>query len=455
MPKNQQAGSFSFSSLGTSNRTVGAALVGAGGSRPGAGGLARLYNWCGRNQPDNIVACVFGGETSLWVLGGSSGSIVGVEPGVEPGAGTTRVPELYTSPDGVTWTAVVNQPFTQGILSGVFYEHGLWFATCQNTNSSTMAVSKDGLRWTPLGNNDPFATFATPGGGVIQPISSAVFVTYAQGQWVACGKKGLLGSYSTLATSRDGYSWTLVPNTQSTLYFTQIAYGNGVWVAVGGNGFASSTDLLNWSTLTPTPGPSRPSLVGGGNSVTFNGIHWVVLYASTLYYTLSPDAGWNELSPKSKGFSNVLFFNGIWFLYGVSGLYTSTDANLDTWDSTRLNKTVYGIAYAQGVFVVCGTGADSLVYSTDGTNWTSVSFDSTPLIRMVSVGFQGGKWIAVGTPNIYSMGSQSQVVASSRDGIAWSISSFPVPTAQLNVVQNSGHGAVTYGMVRGGGGGGP
>ena len=168
MPKNQQAGSFSFSSLGTSNRTVGAALVGAGGSRPGAGGLARLYNWCGRNQPDNIVACVFGGETSLWVLGGS---IVGVEPGVEPGAGTTRVPELYTSPDGVTWTAVVNQPFTQGILSGVFYEHGLWFATCQNTNSSTMAVSKDGLRWTPLGNNDPFAT---PGGGVIKPISSAL-----------------------------------------------------------------------------------------------------------------------------------------------------------------------------------------------------------------------------------------------------------------------------------------
>ena len=57
---NQTFGSLQpMSSLGTSNRTAGAVLVGAGGSRPVAGSLGRVYNWCRQNNPDSVLACVF------------------------------------------------------------------------------------------------------------------------------------------------------------------------------------------------------------------------------------------------------------------------------------------------------------------------------------------------------------------------------------------------------------
>ena len=47
-------------SLGTSNRTQGAILVGSGGSRGGAGSLGRIYNWCHTNNPNNALNCTFG-----------------------------------------------------------------------------------------------------------------------------------------------------------------------------------------------------------------------------------------------------------------------------------------------------------------------------------------------------------------------------------------------------------
>jgi len=449
-----QAGSFSFSSLGTSNRTVGAALVGAGGSRPGAGGLARVYNWCGRNQPDNIVACVFGGapETpSLWVLG--------AQIQAPPVFGSNPIPELWTSPDGVTWTPVVNQPFTVGNLSGIYYENGLWFATCMKLNYfmpptfKSIAVSKDGFTWTTL-DNDPF----TSGG--------ALFVTYAQGQWVACGLNLYnigLDVGSTLATSKDGTIWTLLPNSQKFV-FTEIVYGKGWWVGVGTFGVAYSQNLQtdNWSIFPPPPPSPSPSPEpidkAIAENVIFNGTNWVACSLGNLYFTSSPGAGWyivDNLTNQGKTiiWEGVQYFQGTWFAYGPSGLYTSSDKNLAVWTNTFPVKT-NGVSYAKGIYVAYGMGALSLSYSTNGQSWTQVPLLSGIDSQIVNVGFQGGTWVAVGIEIINKISSPK--FATSPDGRTWTLQPFPKQTLQLLGVQNSAVDAVTYGRIinRGGSGGG-
>jgi hypothetical protein len=73
------------------SRTWGSTIVGTSGSRSGAGSLSRVYNWCDNNDPNHLLACTFGINTStfsfVWTL---------------PGAGTSVVLPLGNIQDGLT-----------------------------------------------------------------------------------------------------------------------------------------------------------------------------------------------------------------------------------------------------------------------------------------------------------------------------------------------------------------
>jgi hypothetical protein len=220
-------------------------------------------------------------------------------------------------------------------------------------------------------------------------------------------------------------------------------------VGVGAFGVAYSQDLQSdiWS-IYPVPIPKAIA-----QNVIFNGTNWVACSQTQLFTSSSPGDGWNTVSlgVKNVPVDGVQYFQGTWFAYGPSGLYTSSDNNLAVWTNTLpflMDTTCNGLAYAEGIYVAYGTGSYSLSYSRDGQSWTQVPLLGTALAnQIVNVGFQGGMWVAVGI-----VISQSNtmvtipVLATSPDGITWTLHSFPNQSLQMLGVQNGGPGAVTYGM---------
>ena len=111
--------------------------------------------------------------------------------------------------------------------------------------------------------------------------------------------------------------WNTQTSNFGTTNINAVAYGNGVWVAVGDAGaLRTSTDnAVTWNTQTSNFGVS-------------------IIYS-------------------------VAYSNGVWAAGGVGGaLRTSTD-NAVTWNTQTSNfgtSTIYSVAYGNGVWVAGGAG---------------------------------------------------------------------------------------------------
>ena len=105
-----------------------------------------------------------------------------------------------------------------------------------------------------------------------------------------------------------------------------------------------------------------------------------------------------------QGFAEV---GGIQYLIGAANLYKSTDGL--TWTV----HNVHGIAgpsdllFAEGLFIVPGTGPNRIYSSPDGLTWTAHTIGAS--LNMVSVAYGNGVFVAVG-------GTSS---ATSPDGLTW------------------------------------
>jgi len=167
--------------------------------------------------------------------------------------GTTG--SMYSTDNGQTWTGSVTPE--QNRLEGVTYGSSSFVAVASD-GTSRVITSPDGITWTSQSNI---------------PQQSWEGITYSN-QFVA------VGSSTYTMVSPNGITWTTGSDTQT---FHSVGYGNGVYVAVGGNGIASSTDGLTWTTRLST---------GGNNwySVAYrDGLFVAVSYSGTYRIATSPD----------------------------------------------------------------------------------------------------------------------------------------------------------------------
>jgi len=203
-----------------------------------------------------------------------------------------------------------------------------------------------------------------------------------------------VGGYSL----NKGLSWN---PTQLYLpfYWTGIAYGNGVFVAVGSGtvNFAYSVDNgLTWTGLASVFYGSTWYSVAFGNGV--------FVAVGNPYQAYSTDNGltWNYSSTLSGNRTGVVYGNGVFAVVGTDTQAYSTDNGL-TWTSvvSPLTGSWSSVAFGNGVFVMVGT--DTQAYSTDnGLTWTSVVSPLTG--SWSSVAFGNGVFVASSTdsPKIYS-----------------------------------------------------
>jgi hypothetical protein len=177
---------------------------------------------------------------------------------------------IVTSTDANGWNTVSSP--TTNILNSIALGAGQFVAVGGTTNRATILNSPDGLNWT----SQPGAT----------NFSTLYAVTFAQNLFVAVGRTN--GSRSpTILTSPDGLAWTPQSSPASN-HLHAIAFGNGLYVAVGDSGaIITSSDAITWTNVSP-------STVLSWRGVAFGNGEYVIMASSPPTYGFSSNAvNWN------------------------------------------------------------------------------------------------------------------------------------------------------------------
>lgn len=326
---------------------------------------------------------------------------------------------LY-SYDGISWIGLGQTVFGTH-ANGLAWNGYIWVAV-GDAGPNTIGYSYDGLSWTGLGTS----IFSEEGLGV----------AWGGGLFVATGSGG-----EVFASSVDGLNWT---GSGSTLFTAgaKVAYGYNLWVAVGSGprAIVYSYNGTTWFAATTQP------FAIYGFDVAWNGSLWIAVgggggpTGTNLAYS-SNGSTWTGINVPNISALGITWSQNRWFLTGASGsdsiVYTS--ANGINW--TPASSTAYGPAYtivskqlypygtiANNLSIACGSGTSSLAISSDGTTWLPLV---NPLVTAYCVSWNGFQWVAGGS------GSESPIAYSS-DGLTWTLGTITYLTTIHAIAYNSG-----------------
>jgi hypothetical protein len=227
-------------------------------------------------------------------------------------------------------------------------------------------------------------------------------VVYGDGKFVAVGPANVM-------TSSDGINWTSVTvSGVGVSGATSVTYGGGLFVASFGTGIMTSKDGINWIGVN-LPFSAVDSVAYGNGEFIVTGSGGV---SKTGYDVLISSDGitWTESDSPDLSNSTVTYGNGLFVAVADSGtnkVMTSKDGI--TWTAQTIPKDDESIwwrsvNYIDGQFVAV---ADNfLMTSPDGITWTD---QTVPEGSDYSVTYGNGLFVAVGQSNVMT----------SPDGINW------------------------------------
>ena len=213
-------------------------------------------------------------------------------------------------------------------------------------------------------------------------------VAYGNGVFVAVGESG------TILTSLDkGTNWTVrVAGTDGRLTLNAVTFANGQFIAVGVEG-----NFSNPAIRTSSDGISWASLIVPTNFVTLNSIAYgngVYVASSGTRLMVSSNAVDWTVNANATG-NDITFGDGMFVLVGMETFYTGkilTSTNGVDWDLRRndIGAQLTGVTFGDGTFVAVGTG--HTVVSTNGVTWT----DNIVNMQPVEVTYGDGVFVATG-----------------------------------------------------------
>jgi hypothetical protein len=275
-----------------------------------------------------------------------------------------------------------------------------WVAICSHEGGSgtrQVGYSDDGIFWT-FAANMPVALYWAD-------------ITYANGMFVAIGGNNWAGNSNTnvVVTSTDGITWTqrALP---STTWWTGVTYGNGRFVAVAG-GTATSTTAAAYSTDGVTwTAATLPSALQWTDVEYGNNLFVAIATGSNNLATSTDGINWTARTFASTGGWRRIVWAGTRFV--VIGAYIS-NPQLSTDGITWTNGSSYqgsasyewhSMDYVNGVVLIGNTNYSVMSYSTnDGTSWVGASMPSTYYMSFL---WNGSRFIAINqTPSSAAIGS--------------------------------------------------
>jgi predicted transcriptional regulator len=278
------------------------------------------------------------------------------------GNGYTAPPTVTITGGGAssaaTATAVVNN---QGVASITIDTNGVGY-----TSTPTVVITDSNARFVAIANGSTVnarlplssAPNANWSAGTALPNSNFTSLAYGGGVYVAVGGTGGSGG---AATSSDGSAWVSRTNVSlSSGTFTGVAHGAGVFVAIngGGNQTATSTNGIAW--------------VSGGN-----------LPASTTWSSIAYGNG-RFVAIASGGRSVAYSYNkGLAWIASPAGLPSS-----QTWTK---------IKYGQGLFVAVAEGTNVCATSPNGVDWTERTMSASGAWNALAFGNPNSRptWVAL------------------------------------------------------------
>lgn len=324
--------------------------------------------WTTRDQASNIsmtspMPAAYG--QGKWIISGGSG-------------------QMRTSTDTITWTTI-DPGFGSETIYSLGYGNGGWVA---GSNGERMRTSTDAVTWNnfPLGSNryarnvvydnnlwivSGMNVLITSTNAVTWTTRSAIGsvqkIVYGGGKWTAI-VNSVSGYGEAIKTSTDTITWTTATISGGHYQdsFTDLAYSNGNWIAVGqfysptsGPRVWVSTNATSWTTVVTnaTTGTKNSAVYASGR---------VVIAGSNAETTANANpATLNNMIMSSSGYSAALLAN--------SGRIFSYNTQLRQWDQIDTgisDNFIDGSVSDNGIYHIVGENA---VYtSTNSTTWTTV-----------------------------------------------------------------------------------
>jgi len=292
---------------------------------------------------------------------------------------------LYSTDPSGSWSIVTGAPFAGGAGSGyaVAHANGLWLAGGEDGSGNGHTI---------LWKNDPSGTWFTSTGNPL-PGGCYGIATNDDGLWVAVGYD-VSNNKIWYSNDPSGSGWLVsgaAPFEDG--YLNSVAYGNdadgnGMFVAVGYDPSSSGRNII--FSVDPTQSSARswsynrnasPSfgLAGTGWSVAYGNGLWVAVgtdgtNAIVLYNTFSkPHIYSNWSTPHTLCAAGVIAtsvtYTGLyWVVPATNGMvHYSTDPRTNIWTeiegSDVLTGAIYGVANDGETTVVVGNGADPIATS--------------------------------------------------------------------------------------------
>lgn len=196
-------------------------------------------------------------------------------------------------------------------------------------------------------------------------------------------------------------------------------YANNLYVLVG-SGIWTSPDGINWTNRVYLPTTVTVTGPAWNGSIFVAGISAGPNVGSV--YTSPDGITWTLRTTDSTAAALGVASGGSLFVLGRSGTnFVSTSTDGITWTSRTVPATVSVnlIAYGGGRFVAyTGNTTSSIMYSTDGINWTINSGVSFNLLTR-SITYGAGLFVVSGN---------TRHLLSSPDGITWTSRATGLPT---------------------------
>jgi hypothetical protein len=274
------------------------------------------------------------------------------------------------------------------VLMKITYGQGIYAAVA---DGGFLLTSPDARTWTVQTPKDRSGVFD---------------VVYASGIFAATGPKGVA------LISRNGRDW-FPRYSENTLDHDSIAYGDGKFVLVG----PMPAEPHGISTLNAVEGDVYEASHSPGalSGVAYgNGLFAAVGYNGQVL-TSSDGVGWQEQDIKNSGFNGITYGNGTFVAIGsiaigsINETLFMTSGDGVTWSQTVLADPygLRGVAYGNGAFVAVGRdGSQSpklrsvILASPDGVTWTPQPVEAP--LDLWGVSYCNGHFLAVGTGEVLS-----------------------------------------------------
>ena len=311
--------------------------------------------------------------------------------------GSTWVANGNILPVNTTWTSVAAGRLSITESAGNFV-----------TGRSYTITDSGDTPWAAIGSSSIVAgtTFVATGAGTFTSVAGQAKPNAAHMVAIAGG-----GGVDDTAYSIDGgLTWTAGGNLPSTGTWTDVAYGNGRFMAIKSGSTDAALSInggVTWSAVTALPASTTWS------SVAYGGGYWVVVATGGTQVAYSSDNGTTWTSGtglSSSAWTSVTYGNGRFVaVSNTSG--TKAAISLDrgaNWTETTLPATEQWthIEYGQGVFLAVSQTNQGAT-SEDGILWTA---------RTMSAAGSGFAASAFGNPDqigsFVSIGNGTSTVAS-------------------------------------------